>query len=552
MARKRAVNFSGGSGAIPAAKDRKRALVLSGGGAKGVFEAGCLQAFKLCEVTFDVVTGSSIGALNAAVVGEYWRRRRTGDGDPERFFDEVLSIWEDLESAKIVDVEPLEPLVEDLQRVDISLGDVLRLWWGLTSESTMEKVRGWLAAVGAFREVDDVLDISARQAISLWRDWQSPDRREAVTAQLREYVRGFLRRHGIERGLFDSDAIRRAFTRRVDGVPLVAPDRTLGDFYRIGVDVRFTRANVRTGRLEISGYFPLEEIRAAIAEHPDRALSKIVGDPNAIEAALASGAFPAAFPPVELSRIYPPGNPTNDALRAILGGENQAASYGLSTEERAVLSTAYPRLDDIYLDGGAIDNSPMGPAIAAIKDAARRATTKRAAKAIYSETHDVFVIFLGPKPQIVEWDAERMSDLMLHDLALRALDLMQNATLVEDARNAERVSDIMTSARSWRKGQRPDKIKVNVVRIYPEKMLTSTLVFDRRFGFSLEKNRELLAMGCWTVLETLYPLRSTGRLPAESEAHLKELVAPKGDVSAGQWRCTWEACRVRGACHHAE
>ena len=38
----------------------KRALVLSGGGAKGVFEAGVLKACHHTGVTFDVLTGSSI------------------------------------------------------------------------------------------------------------------------------------------------------------------------------------------------------------------------------------------------------------------------------------------------------------------------------------------------------------------------------------------------------------------------------------------------------------------------------------------------------------
>ena len=42
------------------------------------------------------------------------------------------------------------------------------------------------------------------------------------------------------------------------------------------------------------------------------------------------------------------------------------------------------------------------PGIVAIKDAARRARSQRQADEIYRQTHDVFVIFLGPKPEITE------------------------------------------------------------------------------------------------------------------------------------------------------
>jgi predicted acylesterase/phospholipase RssA len=43
----------------------KRILVLSGGGAKGAYAFGCLKAFKKRGVEFDVVSGTSVGALNA-------------------------------------------------------------------------------------------------------------------------------------------------------------------------------------------------------------------------------------------------------------------------------------------------------------------------------------------------------------------------------------------------------------------------------------------------------------------------------------------------------
>ena len=43
----------------------KKALVLAGGGAKGAFAFGCLQAFKEKDIDFDAISGTSVGALNA-------------------------------------------------------------------------------------------------------------------------------------------------------------------------------------------------------------------------------------------------------------------------------------------------------------------------------------------------------------------------------------------------------------------------------------------------------------------------------------------------------
>lgn len=46
----------------------KKAIVLSGGGSKGSYEAGFLLAAKELSQSFDIVTGTSIGALNGALV----------------------------------------------------------------------------------------------------------------------------------------------------------------------------------------------------------------------------------------------------------------------------------------------------------------------------------------------------------------------------------------------------------------------------------------------------------------------------------------------------
>lgn len=48
----------------------KRGLVLAGGGVKGAYECGAIQALDELGVTFDVVTGTSIGSLNGCLVAQ--------------------------------------------------------------------------------------------------------------------------------------------------------------------------------------------------------------------------------------------------------------------------------------------------------------------------------------------------------------------------------------------------------------------------------------------------------------------------------------------------
>ncbi len=65
----------------------KRALVLSGGGAKGSYQYGVWKALKKLNIKFDIVTGTSIGAVNGAMMvldnfketGELWEKLTTKD-----------------------------------------------------------------------------------------------------------------------------------------------------------------------------------------------------------------------------------------------------------------------------------------------------------------------------------------------------------------------------------------------------------------------------------------------------------------------------------------
>ena len=46
----------------------KRAIVLSGGGGKGAYQIGVWKALRKKKIHYDIVTGTSVGALNGALM----------------------------------------------------------------------------------------------------------------------------------------------------------------------------------------------------------------------------------------------------------------------------------------------------------------------------------------------------------------------------------------------------------------------------------------------------------------------------------------------------
>ena len=75
----------------------KRALVFSGGGSRGAYECGAWQALRELNIRLDGVYGTSIGAVNAALVAQ---------GD----FDTALELWENIRMDQIVSLEEGEEL----------------------------------------------------------------------------------------------------------------------------------------------------------------------------------------------------------------------------------------------------------------------------------------------------------------------------------------------------------------------------------------------------------------------------------------------------------
>ena len=102
-------------------RQKRRGFVMTGGGAKGLYEAGVIHAFHLTGMEFDVITGSSIGAFNSVFFAEYLLRK--GElapdvgNDPEKAvaaMDDLVKAyhhaWLQLPEKRIVDDSEAGPL----------------------------------------------------------------------------------------------------------------------------------------------------------------------------------------------------------------------------------------------------------------------------------------------------------------------------------------------------------------------------------------------------------------------------------------------------------
>jgi NTE family protein len=99
---------------LKATDDFHRALIFQGGGSLGAYEAGAYKAFyelaterdkhlgRQDRPLFDIVAGTSIGAMNASVLVSYVKEKRTWRGSAER----LIEFWKHLATESLFDLLP--------------------------------------------------------------------------------------------------------------------------------------------------------------------------------------------------------------------------------------------------------------------------------------------------------------------------------------------------------------------------------------------------------------------------------------------------------------
>lgn len=85
------------------------ALVLGGGGARGAYQIGVWQALKELGIAFSIVTGTSVGALNGALI-------------VQNNFEEAKNMWEKIDTQKILAFPTKETVSETLSGVISQIG----------------------------------------------------------------------------------------------------------------------------------------------------------------------------------------------------------------------------------------------------------------------------------------------------------------------------------------------------------------------------------------------------------------------------------------------
>ena len=71
----------------------KRAIVLAGGGAKGSYHFGFWRAIRELGIDFQIVTGSSVGALNGAMMAS-------------GLYESGLEMWNTIKTPDIIETSP--------------------------------------------------------------------------------------------------------------------------------------------------------------------------------------------------------------------------------------------------------------------------------------------------------------------------------------------------------------------------------------------------------------------------------------------------------------
>ena len=656
-------------------KKVRRGFVMTGGGAKGLYEAGVIHAFHITGMEFDVITGSSIGAFNSVFYAEYLLRKQElapdKSGDPEQAVEAMDALvkgfhhaWLQMPEKKIVDdseTGPLGQLKDDLLKFKICLPDLTRIGWWWTDPERKGFVpppRTWPALVRLGNELTERLGGTGKLLDIL---------KHGRSAPFEKAIRMYLARFNMERSLIPAEEDSRLtsiFTNpiaplnqshlqgdslnaagdRDERVGLVEPSRTLREYHQAGIDVRLTRANYRTGRLEVSAYMSTEDFVQYMQKQafrlekddPDKIplgsfRLQVPGNPKAINAALASGRFPGVLAPYRVEDLYARDDPENDLLYDMLGNwlddpevETKMTDAFLALpgsepadeedwretyhrwRENPSMRGFFPRARDLYVDGGAIDNTPSNSVIDATREWAEQERVPKSDLFL-----DLYTILLHPEPKVepdeikdpafhqviqrtreiqgaakqssgaVTVDTinafgrrgERLGESLLavlqsYQQTLASMDVAQREEILDRLREEVKrreirgyrdgdVEGLLERMEAWA-GKIVDNglpLQVRAIKIYPEEMPLNTLQFTERLGYRHENALAMLTMGCYN---TLWALRNhledqKGKLDEQDRQALALAQKWMGGESWPKkedrdeefhkaWRCQREAC----------
>ena len=160
----------------------QRALVFQGGGALGAYEAGVFE--ELCNElikkdrplrhrqnrpVFDIIAGSSIGAVNAAlIVYNVMRSNRSRRNDTSTLEEDTLTMWE----------RAIQQLNRFWNEISFPIwwleGNLFDTWWKNWNEITTMSIEGWKKFFEINKEIFAWRDMLPYSLYYLWPDRYVP------------------------------------------------------------------------------------------------------------------------------------------------------------------------------------------------------------------------------------------------------------------------------------------------------------------------------------------------------------------------------------------
>ena len=132
----------------------KTAIVLSGGGAKGSYQLGVWKALRCLHIKYDIVTGTSIGALNGVLMCEnsYFKAKRIWQKlNLEYLFNKLPKSNKSIDIVKLfggsfiknggMDIKKIETIINDNVNKRKFYNSKINFWLGILS---LDKIRGFL------------------------------------------------------------------------------------------------------------------------------------------------------------------------------------------------------------------------------------------------------------------------------------------------------------------------------------------------------------------------------------------------------------------------
>jgi NTE family protein len=328
--------LSSSSRNVPA---KERALVLQGGGSLGAYEAGAYKALyewlskedktegKETSITFDIIAGTSIGAINAAVLTSYVIENGTYEGSAERLVD----FWDYLSKESISDTNPwFKPFWDYLHGLDktIATGEAARRYYSAKE----------FAITGVPNVFSPPVPAHDKKFFDfLWNTWYRFSN-EPLRKSLKKFARF---------------PIASAHEENQPRLILVSVD--VAD----GVPVTFDSYAKQDGSRKTEyGRYVKQDGKEIGFEHVIR-----YNDGITLDQVMASGCYPINFDYalLEVESYFPPNPNNSNDLRTTSDNQDEGSSDSASTSSSRYRNYGRQYRKEIrhFWDGGLLTNTPL-------------------------------------------------------------------------------------------------------------------------------------------------------------------------------------------------